>query len=144
MSEELKAIFRRLNDEAWNDGKFDLIDDLVSRDLVLHLPDGTKYSFEEYKNEAVSGSAVWSDSHFTIDHMIAEGDMLAAHWTYRATHTGHIPDLDLAPTGKEVTVTGMGFYRFEGGKIVEMWRINDVLGWFQQLGVIPSLGEGVG
>ena len=142
MSEELEAIFRRLNDEAWNQGKFDLIDDLVSRDLVLHLPDGTQSSFEEYKDSAVSGSTQWSDGHFTIDHMIAEGDMLAAYWTYRATHTGHIPFLDLAPTGKEVTVTGMGFYRFEGGKIVEMWRINDNLGWLQQLGVIPPPGEG--
>jgi predicted ester cyclase len=49
-----------------------------------------------------------------------------------------------APTGKEATMEGMGFYRFEDGKIVEMWRINDMLGWFQQLGVIAPLGEGEG
>jgi predicted ester cyclase len=74
--------------------------------------------------------------------MIAQGDMLAAHWTYRGTHTGHIPDLDLAPTDKEITMERMGFYRFEGAKIVEMWRVNDLLSFWQQIGVSPPLGEG--
>ena len=100
MSEELKAIFRRLNDEAWNEGNFDLIDDLVSRDLVLHLLDGTRSSFEAYKDSTGSVAAAWSDSNFTIDHMIAEGDMLAAHWTYRATHTGPMRELYPAPPAK--------------------------------------------
>lgn len=142
MSEELKAIYHRLNDEAWNEGNLDLIDDLVSPDLVLHNPDGTESSYEDYKNAAVSTRAVYPDFHYTTDHIIAEGDTVAAHWTFRGTHTGPIPDLGLEPTGKEVTVTGIGFYRFEGGKIAEMWIINDYLGLYQQLGVIPPLGEG--
>lgn len=42
MPEESKAIFRRLNDEAWNKRTFDFIDDLISRDLVLNLPGSTR------------------------------------------------------------------------------------------------------
>jgi hypothetical protein len=36
----------------------------------------------------------------------------------------------------------MGLYHFEEGKIVEMWLVNDILGFSQQLGAIPPLGEG--
>lgn len=144
MSEELKAIYLRLNDEAWNAHNFDLIDDLVSPDVVVHQPDGSVTGFTEYKNGAVSTPTSWPDFHYTIDHVITEGDNLSARWTFTGTHTGPIPNLDLEPTGKKVTMTGMGFYRFEGGKIVEMWLINDLLGGLQQLGVIPPLGEGEG
>ena len=38
----------------------------------------------------------------------------------------------------------MGFYRFEGDRIAEMWFVMDALGWFQQLGGTPPMGEGDG
>ena len=40
-------------------------------------------------------------------------------------------------TGKKVTVTGMNFYRLEGGKIVEEFYFEDSLGLMRQLDLIP-------
>jgi predicted ester cyclase len=48
---------------------------------------------------------------------------------------------NLKATGKTVTAVGMGLYRFEGGKVAEMWIVNDAFGFYQQLGAIPPLGE---
>lgn len=141
MSEELKAIYHRLNEEAWNKRTFDLIDELVSPDLVAHQPDGTETGFEEYKSFAMNAPEAFPDFHYTIDHVVAEGDTLAAYFTFRGTHKGPMSQPNLEPTGKAVTVVGMGLYRFEGGKIVEMWIVNDAFGFYQQLGAIPPLGE---
>ena len=38
MSEKNKAIARRILDEAWSQGKLDVIDELVDPDFVFHDP----------------------------------------------------------------------------------------------------------
>lgn len=43
--------------------------------------------------------------------------------------------MGIAPTGKQVTVTGTMMLRFAGGKIAEGWENFDGLGMMQQLGV---------
>ena len=44
----------------------------------------------------------------------------------------------IAPTGKDVTVSGLTISRFEGGKVVEEWTTWDTLGMLVQLGAIPE------
>ncbi|MFQ6050639.1 MAG: ester cyclase [Candidatus Hydrothermarchaeota archaeon] len=41
-----------------------------------------------------------------------------------------------APTGKQVTWTGMAIYHLAGGKIEYIWGLNDALGIMQQIGFI--------
>jgi predicted ester cyclase len=144
MSEELKAIYHRLNEEAWNERNFELIDEIMSPDLVVHWADGTTGDFTEYRAGANQQLAQFPDFHFKTEQIIAEGDIVAVHWTFEGTNDGPIPDLNLEATGKAVTLPGMGFYRFESGKIVEMWTLVNALAWAQQLGVIPPLAEGEG
>jgi len=48
--------------------------------------------------------------------------------------------MSIAPTGKQVTVTGINIGRVEGGKFVEGWFNIDDLGLLQQLGVVPMPG----
>jgi len=61
-------------------------------------------------------------------------------WTYRGTHKSEL--MGIAPTGKQVTVTGICIDRIVGGKIAEEWGEMDNLGMMQQLGVVPSPGQG--
>ena len=46
--------------------------------------------------------------------------------------------MGIAPTNKQVTVTGMEVHRLVDGKIAEVWVEWDALGLMQQLGAIPS------
>ena len=62
--------------------------------------------------------------------------------TMTGTHKGEYAGIP--PTGKYVTWTGILIFRITDGKVVEAWANNDALGFFQQLVVIPPLGEGVG
>jgi predicted SnoaL-like aldol condensation-catalyzing enzyme len=38
MSEENKAVMRRIYEEFWNEGNFEALDEIVSPDYVLHVP----------------------------------------------------------------------------------------------------------
>src|SRR5262245_6717737 len=81
---------------------------------------------EAFKQMAPAFAASFSESWFTIDTIIAEDDWAAIHYTWRGTHQGEYPGM--AATGKQVTETGTRFYRIKGGKIVQMWGDENVLG----------------
>jgi len=82
--------------------------------------------------------AAFPDLRTTVEPMVGEGDMVAAQLTHRGTHKGEF--MGVAPTGKQVTVTTIGIYRFAGSKLEEAWIQIDELGMLQQIGAIPSKG----
>jgi predicted ester cyclase len=44
--------------------------------------------------------------------------------------------MNIAPTGKKVTVKGMDFYRIKDGSIAEHWDSVDELSLMRQLGLV--------
>ena len=68
--------------------------------------------------------------------IIAEGDKVATRFTVRGTHTGTFQGI--APTNKQVLITGLIVNRVSGGKVTEQWFEFDSAGVLQQLGVIPA------
>ena len=46
--------------------------------------------------------------------------------------------MGIAPTGRDVVVSGQTLSRLEGGKIVEEWTNWDTLGMLQQIGAVPA------
>ena len=138
MSEENKALVRRLFEEVLNQKRVDVIDELFARDYVDHDPDNPDQKpgsegVHDWVNDFITA---FPDVHLTIDGMIAEGDEAATRFTFRATHKGDL--VGIAPTDKQVTVTGVWISRFSGGKIVEAWLNMNTLGMMQQLGVISN------
>jgi steroid delta-isomerase-like uncharacterized protein len=139
MSAENKAIARRLIQEAFNEGKLEVIDELaapgiVSYDSALPEPlvgiDATKASITAYRE-------AFPDLAMAVEEQIAEGDLVVTRWTARGTHQGEL--MGMAPTGKEATVTGITIDRLENGRIVESRTNWDSLGLMQQLGAVPAL-----
>ena len=45
---------------------------------------------------------------------------------------------DLAPTGKEITVSGLTISRIENDMVIEEWATWDTLGMLVQLGAVPA------
>jgi len=75
-----------------------------------------------------------------VDEIMAEGDRVAARWTFRGTHDRGA-FLGAPPSGKEVAYTGITIFRVARGKLAEGWALLDRLWLFQQLGVVPDTGE---
>ena len=75
---------------------------------------------------------------FTVEDQISEDDRVCTRWTFDATHHGEF--MGLAPTGREVTMTGTTVFRFDDdGRIAEGWWQYDRLGLMAQLGALDSL-----
>jgi len=79
---------------------------------------------------------VWPDMQWKWDALIAEGEWVAAAYTFKGTFTG--PMGDVQPNGKETVFTGVSLYRMQEGQIVEIREYYDKLGLYQQMGIIPG------
>lgn len=63
--------------------------------------------------------AAFSDTHHTIDDIIAEDDKVAVRLSVEARHTGEI--FGIAPSGLVIRNDSLVIYRFEQGLIRERW-----------------------
>ncbi len=143
MSEENKAIARRLIEEVWNKGNFEVADEIFAPDFVANsLPPGIPPDSEGFKQFVAMYRAAFPDVNLHIEDQIAEGDMVVTRFTARGTHQGDL--MGIPPTNKQVTVTGIGISRIVEGRSMEEWNNYDQYGMLVQLGVIPAPGEGGG
>jgi len=138
MSEENKAIVRRFIEEVWNNGNLDAIDELISEDHVDHDPgrEGTPGGREGMRAFVQMYRSAYPDTHIEMGELVAEGDLVAGPWTATGTHRGEL--MGVPPTGRSITVTGMGMDRVRNGQIVESWANYDSLGMLTQIGAIPA------
>jgi len=140
MSEQDKQSLRRIPLEALNEGKIDVIDEVVSADYLERssLPgyeatrDGLKSFIRDFR------SAI-PDLNYEVDHEIAEGDFVVQHVTGRGTPQHEF--LGLPATGKSATWQEIHIVRVSGGKAVEHWGLVDMIGVMQQLGAFPSQAQ---
>lgn len=137
MSEENKAVVQRYIEEVYNKGNVDAVDDLFAADFVDHALLGDQgQGAEGVKQIVPSLRRAFPDEQITIEDIFAEADKVVYRWTARGTHKAEI--MGVAPTDKQVTVTGISIIRVADGKIVEEWTNRDDLGMMQQLGLVPS------
>jgi steroid delta-isomerase-like uncharacterized protein len=141
-AEENKAIARRHFEELWQKGDVSVADEIYAADAVGHDPMNPAHAdYPESERQAiVRDNTAFPNPQVTIEDQIAEGDKVVTRWTFRATHSGDF--MGMPPSGKRLDVTGVHIHRIAGGKIVEIWAHPDSLGFMQQLGAIPPLGQG--
>jgi steroid delta-isomerase-like uncharacterized protein len=141
MSEGNKFVIRRSFEELWNKGNLSLADELFTPNYEHHdssSPDFGRGPESERKRAALYRTA-FPDLQLTIEDIIAEGQTVMARWSCRGTHKGELSGI--APTGKQVTISGVSIARFTNGKMVEGWVNWDALGLMQQLGIVPELAK---
>jgi predicted ester cyclase len=49
--------------------------------------------------------------------------------------------MNLPPTGKSITMTGIEIFRIEDGKVAELWAEANLIGLMQQLGAFPAFNQ---
>ena len=141
MSEGNKNVVRRLVEEVWNKGNLPVADELFTPNYAHHdawTPDLGRGPESEKKRATLYRTA-FPDLRLMIEDIIAEGETVVARWSCRGTHKGDLSGI--APTGKQVTISGVTITRFANGKMAESWVNWDALGLMQQLGVVPELGK---
>lgn len=136
-------LVRRWFSEIWNRRNIDAADDLLGPDGVLHetaVGSDAALDVAEFKTLGRLLLQAIPDVHFHVESTIEDGDQAAARVTVTGTHTG--PGIGAAPTNKAFRITGLVMVRVANGRIVEGWSSFDMLGQFEQLGLVqrPSVG----
>ena len=76
------------------------------------------------------------DLQIAIDLIFGDDEYIAARWTMSGTHAAAWGNHEA--TNKTVNFSGVNIFRFENGKVMEIWNHRDDLGLYQQLGVPVS------
>ena len=113
-----KAIAARVFEEIFNQGKFQVADEIYAPDFVNHglHRDAT---LQEDQNAVHAEKKAFPDLKMTVSLMTAKDDLVTAVWTFRGTHTGS--GLGLPPTGARIELRGITVWRIVNGKISEEW-----------------------
>jgi len=134
MVEENLALLRRWFEEVWNQKRSDTIRELLSPDCISHGTSesgGDLHGPEGFLSVHARLLDAFPDMHIEVEDCFGAGDRVAVRWSCTMHHLGN--GLGMAPTGAEVKITGMGFARISGGKILEHWDNWDKQAMFEQI-----------
>jgi predicted ester cyclase len=132
-------VVRRLFQEAWSEGRLDVLDELVSPAYRSHEPsnpepvvgvDGVRDLMREFRS-------AFPDLSYAVDEQLAERDLVATRWTASGTHLGLLRGL--AATGLTATFSGISLDRLDRGVVVEDWTSWDAVGLMRSLGGDPDV-----
>ena len=136
-TDQNKATYRRFIQEVFNEGRMDGIETYLSPTYVFHdAPPGTPPGRDGVKQIVSTFRTAFPDLDISIEEQVAEDDKVCSRTTMRGTHQGSI--YGIAGTDRSVVVTGLTMVRIVGGRVVESWVKNDVMGLMNQLGAGPS------
>jgi steroid delta-isomerase-like uncharacterized protein len=123
-----KALCVREIEEGWNQGNAAAILEFVAPTFVWHsiYPEVTDYeSYIQWVKDHIESDD--DPTQITIEDLIAEADKVV--------------DLYTADLGGGMTLSGIRISRFADGKMVEMWRDEDVLPVLIAMGLFPAFPE---
>jgi predicted SnoaL-like aldol condensation-catalyzing enzyme len=82
-----KQLARQLIDAIWNDGRPAEAEARLAPDFVNHsAPPGTPADRAAFLRTAATTRTTFPDFHVTVDDLVAEGELVVAHFTAQGTH----------------------------------------------------------
>ena len=139
------ATAKRVLDEVFSEGRLEVLDEILSPDVVSHDPAEPEdvRGIEAHKVRVAGYRAAMSDLTVAADDVIATGDRVCIRWHVTGTNDGELQGIPA--TGKKVEFMGISIDRFDAdGKIAETWDSWDNAGFMTQLGLTPELAEQAG
>ncbi len=133
-----KALALKANEEIWNRGNFETLEQMFAGDFVQHLLpfDSHTVGLDEFRRNSIAHREAFPDWAEVVNLIVAEEEFVALEYTSTGTNTGNF--LNKPPTAKAIRISEMTIFRIEKGKIAEQWLLPDILSLNQQLGLIPD------
>ncbi len=120
MATDPKTIVRRFDDELWNNRNAAAAETILAEKVVWHHPTFGEIRGRQAMLDVIREiHAAYPDLVDAVKHMLAEGDMVATHWSITGTHRQ--PYRGAAPSAQRLTWEGVTLHRVLDGRIVEMW-----------------------
>ncbi|WP_283134843.1 ester cyclase [Rhizohabitans arisaemae] len=110
-----------------------------SEDYYNHAsPPGAPQGLDNVRNLGRLFRRIWPDHTIEIEHIVAEGELVAFFGRFVATHQAEM--FGIPPTGKQVSFPVAHMLRIRDGKILEHWAVRDDLKLMRQLGGTEEVG----
>ena len=138
--EQNKDVVKRYWNGKWTERRPEILDELMTPDVVYHGTSMEMHGVEEYKQVYNMYRSALHDTRITIEEIIAEGDKVMTRLSMSSVHKGDLGGIP--PSGKTLTGTVFTVFRLDNGKIAEEWEILDELGMMHQLGMELKPKEG--
>jgi predicted ester cyclase len=140
---ENKGVLYRFVQEVINHRNLARAEEFLAPTYLDHsLPGGAAAGIASWRQAANRCLSAFPDLRVELEHEVADGDQVGFRYTIHGTHKGEL--FGIPPTGKPVTVSGMGMVRLIDEKVVEAWQSWDLLSLLQQLGATPAPGRAKG
>jgi predicted ester cyclase len=129
-----RRLVTRYFEEAWNEGRVDVLDELIAPDYLNHsssIPN-PRPGPVDLKTIVRAMRDGLPDLHYRILDLVVAPDKVAAFVRVTGTHRGAL--FGMAPTGKKIDVSQMQIEWIRGGQIWQHWRVTDELAMLRQMG----------
>lgn len=135
-TEESRALMRRITTEVWDEGRIELVDELVAVDFVDHIeyPGLETTGRQRYRDSVEMTRRGMPDFKNPLDLIVADGDLAVSSGRVTGTHTGDL--WGMPATGRSIDYPVIGILRFRDGQAVERWGVADSLTMLRQLGLL--------
>jgi steroid delta-isomerase-like uncharacterized protein len=137
MSEQNKAVVRRIVEDHWNEKNPALIGELFAPNCAFQTPDGALQGEDGARLLYNAYATAFPDFRLTTDDMLADGNKVVVRYTFTGTHSG--PLAAVPASGKHANVQGIVIFRLSGGKADEVHFLWDKFALLQQIGALPQV-----
>ena len=126
----IAALLRAQIEDVWGRGRVELVDTLYDPAVVDLKPVPGQPSGRDARKAVVLGfRAALPDLVMQLHGTLAAGDHGVDFWTLEGTH---------APSGRKVRISGIDMVRVAGGRIVDLWHVEEMLQFNAQLGIADT------
>jgi predicted ester cyclase len=140
MTTDIKRTADRIPLEVLNEGKFEVLDEILAPTFVDHFAQpGMQPTREGLKQSLIALKRAFPDLRYTIDDAVVCGDKVIHRLSATGTMKGDF--MGIPATGKRASWTEIHIGRGVDGRLTEHWAVVDQLGMLVQLGVVPAPGR---
>ena len=135
VAEAQAELVRTMFEDVWSTGDVTPLLGASADSVLFHYRGTSSYtSVSGLEGLIQHWKSAFPDFRMELHDIVAGGDLVAARVTYSGTHEGEW--FGIPATGKQVSVDEMMFFRFEDGRLVEMWEVDDQLTMRTQMGLL--------
>src|SRR3954469_12494653 len=133
------ARFQRLVKEGLNEGKLQVMDELLSPTVVDHQFYGPGYppSRAGVKGLTAALRTAFPDMHATATELVASDDGTQTFAQIETTGTNTGPYLGIPPSGRKIDLLIIESALWKDGKMIEHWGVADNITLLTQMGFFP-------
>jgi ketosteroid isomerase-like protein len=134
-----RELVQRLYTDVWKGRNNDVLDEVCAPDCEFYDPlQGDRPTdLAAYKRTMSQFDRTFALEDVSLDRVVEAGDTCVFLWRMSARMKGSLGEVK--PTGRTGRTSGIGLIQTRNGKIVEHRSAWDTLGFFQGLGLVPTL-----